>query len=228
MNYLIIGSSSAIAQHLQNSLISSSQKVWSLSRSVVNPDATHHLTWQSVKDELPNDFLPDELHGLVYFPGTINLKPFHRTSQEDFMNDLEINFLGAVKTLQWALPSLKKGNASVVLLSTVATSIGMSFHSSIASSKGALEGLAKSLAAEWAPSIRVNVVAPSLTNTPLASSFLSTEDKRQAAMKRHPLNKFGTPDDISNAVKFLLSPESSWMTGQTLHVDGGLSSVKIF
>lgn len=228
MNYLIIGSSSVIANHLQKNLLSSSQEIWSLSRSDVNPDATHHLTWPSVKDELPNDFLPDELHGLVYFPGTISLKPFHRTSQDDFMKDLEINFLGAVKTLQWALPSLKKGNASVVLLSTVAASIGMSFHSSIASSKGALEGLAKSLAAEWAPSIRVNVVAPSLTDTPLASGFLSTEDKRQAAMKRHPLNKFGTPDDISNAVKFLLSPESSWMTGQTLHVDGGLSSVKIF
>jgi NAD(P)-dependent dehydrogenase (short-subunit alcohol dehydrogenase family) len=165
---------------------------------------------------------------LVYCPGTINLKPFHRFSIEDFQKDYEVNVLGAIKVLQACLKGLKKSeSASVVLFSTVAVQVGLGFHSSISSAKGAVEGLAKSLAAEWAPNkIRVNVVAPSLTDTPLASALLGNEDKKEASNKRHPLGRYGQPEDIAGAAVFLLSTDASWMTGQVLHLDGGMSSVK--
>ena len=172
---------------------------------------------------------PERLDGLVYFPGTIVLKPFHRLTAEDFQRDLQVNFFGAIVALQSALPALKaSGNASVVLFSTVAVAQGMPMHASIAAAKGAVEGLAKSLAAEWAPMIRVNVIAPSLTDTPLASAFLNTELKKEAAAKRHPLQQVGQPDDIAAAVAQLLSDTSRFMTGQVLRIDGGLSSVRIF
>ena len=172
--------------------------------------------------------LPEVIDGLVYCPGTINLKPFHRFSIEDFQKDYEVNVLGAVKVLQTCLKGLKKSeSASVVLFSTVAVQVGLGFHSSISSAKGAVEGLAKSLAAEWAPNkIRVNVVAPSLTDTPLASALLGNDDKKEASNKRHPLGRYGQPEDIAGAAVFLLSNEASWMTGQVLHLDGGMSSIK--
>jgi NAD(P)-dependent dehydrogenase (short-subunit alcohol dehydrogenase family) len=165
---------------------------------------------------------------LVYCPGSINLKPFHRFEIEDFRNDYEINVLGAVKVLQACLKPLKKsGSASVVLFSTVAVQVGLGFHASIASAKGAVEGLVKTLAAEWALSgIRVNAVAPSLTDTPLASQLLASDEKKEASKKRHPMGRYGSPDDIAGTVYYLLSEDSTWMTGQILHVDGGLSSVK--
>ncbi|MCU0415865.1 MAG: SDR family oxidoreductase [Cytophagaceae bacterium] len=227
MNYLFIGNSSAIASSVQKHIDSSSHNLWTVGRSTSDIASAHHHTWSSVEDPLPTDFLPDTLHGFVYFPGTINLKPFHRTSEEDFLSDYKVNVLGAVRSLQWAMGSLKKGNGSVVLISSVAATTGMGFHSSIASAKSALEGLARSLAAEWAPHIRVNAVAPSLTDTPLAEKFLSSEDKRQASIKRHPLSKIGAPDDIASAINFLLQPSSAWMTGQVIAVDGGLSSLRL-
>jgi len=172
---------------------------------------------------------PERLDGLVYFPGTIVLKPFHRLTAEDFQRDLQVNFFGALAALQSALPALKaSGNASVVLFSTVAVAQGMPMHASISAAKGAVEGLAKSLAAEWAPMIRVNVIAPSLTETPLASAFLNSELKKEAAAKRHPLQQVGQPEDIAAVVAHLLSDTSRFMTGQVLRMDGGLSSVRIF
>ncbi|MFM2170115.1 MAG: hypothetical protein RI957_344 [Verrucomicrobiota bacterium] len=172
---------------------------------------------------------PEKLDSLVYFPGTISLKPFHRISHDDFARDLQINLLGAVHALQSALPALKaSGNASVVLFSSIAVAQGMSFHASIAAAKGAVEGLARSLAAEWAPLIRVNVLAPSLTDTPLAQSLLSDETKRAAAAKRHPLQQVGQADDIVALLDFLISDHSRFMTGQILRPDGGLSSVRLF
>ncbi|WP_291780669.1 SDR family oxidoreductase [Cecembia sp.] len=172
--------------------------------------------------------LPEAIDGLVYCPGTINLKPFHRFTIEDFQQDYEINLLGAVKVLQASLKGLKKStSASVVLYSTVAVGVGLGFHASISSAKGAVEGLTRSLAAEWAPSkIRVNAVAPSLTDTPLASQLLGNEDKKEASNKRHPLGRYGKPEDIAAATIYLLSEESGWMTGQVLHLDGGMSSIK--
>ena len=170
---------------------------------------------------------PDKLDGLIYCPGTIQLKPFHRLTAEDFQKDFQINVLGAVAALQSALPALKaSSNASVVLFSTVAVAQGMPMHASIASAKGAIEGLTKSLAAEWAPLIRVNAIAPSLTDTALASFLLNSDLKKEAAAKRHPLQRIGAPDDAAQLVEYLLSDAAKFMTGQILHWDGGLSSVR--
>ena len=173
--------------------------------------------------------LPERLGGLVYFPGSIQLKPFHRLSDEDFLNDLQTNLLGAVRAIRAALPALKASESgSIVLFSTVAVAEGMPFHASIAAAKAAVEGLARSLAAELAPRIRVNVIAPSLTDTPLASGLLGNEARREAAAKRHPLNAVGSPDDVAGLVAFLLASGSRFMTGQVLRPDGGLSSVRLF
>ncbi len=172
---------------------------------------------------------PEKLDGLVYFPGTIQLKPFHRLTAEDFQKDFQVNLLGAVAALQSALPALKaSGNASVVLFSTVAVAQGMPMHASIASAKGAVEGLTRSLAAEWAPVIRVNAIAPSLTDTPLASALLNSDLKKEASAKRHPLQRIGSSNEFSEIVEFLLSDAARFMSGQIIHVDGGLSSVKLF
>jgi NAD(P)-dependent dehydrogenase (short-subunit alcohol dehydrogenase family) len=172
--------------------------------------------------------LPEVIDGVVYTPGTINLKPFHRISISDFQKEMDVNFFGAVRVLQACLKGLKKSSSpSVVLYSTVAVQTGMGFHAGIASAKGAIEGLTRSLAAEWAPSkIRVNAIAPSLTDTPLASALLSTPEKKEASDKRHPLGRVGSSLDIAEATFFLLSPKSSWMTGQILHIDGGMSNLK--
>ena len=172
---------------------------------------------------------PEKIDGLVYAPGSINLKPFNRLTEEDFRNDFEINVLGAVKIIQKLLSNLKKSdNASIVLFSSVAAKTGMPFHASIATSKAAIEGLTKSLAAELAAQkIRVNAIAPSLTDTPLASQLLSSEERREASAKRHPLQKIGQPEEIAKMVVFLLSESGSWITGQTIGIDGGIGSLKI-
>ncbi|BCX48980.1 oxidoreductase [Haloferula helveola] len=177
----------------------------------------------------PDFELPEKLGGLVYFPGTINLKPFHRLSDDDFLSDFQTNCLGAVRVIRKALPALKAGApSSVVLFSTVAVAQGMPFHASVAAAKAAVEGLGKSLAAELAPHVRVNVIAPSLTDTPLASGLLGSDAKREAAEKRHPLQSIGRPEDVAGLVAFLLSDASKFMTGQVLRPDGGLSNVRTF
>jgi NAD(P)-dependent dehydrogenase (short-subunit alcohol dehydrogenase family) len=177
-------------------------------------------------DTLPG--LPEVIDGVVYCPGTINLKPFHRITITEFKQEMDVNFFGAVRLLQACLKGLKKSaNPAVVLYSTVAVQTGMGFHAGIASAKGAIEGLTRSLAAEWAPSkIRVNAIAPSLTETPLAAALLSSPERKEASDKRHPLGRVGTPEDIAEATSFLLSPKSSWMTGQIIHVDGGMAHLK--
>ena len=173
--------------------------------------------------------LPPLLDGLVYFPGTITLKPFHRLTAEDFLRDFQVNCLGAAVAIQAALPALKAASsASVVLFSSVAVVQGMAFHASIAAAKAAVEGLTRSLAAELAPTIRVNAIAPSLTDTPLAGNLLNSDAKMDASAKRHPLQQVGDPDDVARLVAFLLAPESRFMTGQILRPDGGLSSVRTF
>jgi len=172
---------------------------------------------------------PDRLDGLAYFPGTIALKPFHRMTDEDFRRDLQVNFFGAVEALRSALPALKaSGSASVVLFSTVAVAQGMPMHAGIAAAKGALEGLARSLAAEWAPVVRVNVVAPGLTDTPLAAALLADDARRAAAAKRHPLQRVGEAGQAAELTAWLLGPGSVFMTGQVLRPDGGLSAVRTF
>tara|TARA_B110000240_G_scaffold119139_1_gene133375 strand:+ start:1531 stop:2232 length:702 start_codon:yes stop_codon:yes gene_type:complete len=185
-----------------------------------------YIRFDVLNDEFDLEKIPESLHGFVYFPGSINLRPFRGLKISTFEEDLNINFISMVKTLQKVLNNLKKSeNCSVVLYSTVAVKIGMPFHSSVSASKGAIEGFAKSLAAEFAPNIRVNVVAPSLTDTPLASRFLNNEVKKEKVGDRHPLKRHGNAIDIANSTAFLLSDESSWLTGQILGVDGGMSTL---
>lgn len=222
-NIVIIGGNSGIGKAALVKLNEMGAKVYTYSSS---EEGDHKLDVSEDFDEIPN--LPEVIDGLLYCPGSINLKPFHRFTTEDFQKDYNINVLGAVRVLQACMKGLKKSDsASVVLFSTVAVGIGLGFHSSISSAKGAVEGLAKSLAAEWAPNkIRVNVVAPSLTDTPLAGQLLGTDDKKEASNKRHPLGRYGQPEDIASAAVYLLSDHASWMTGQVLHLDGGLSTLR--
>ena len=170
--------------------------------------------------------VPEKLHGFIYLPGSINLRPFRSLSLESFREDLEINLIGLIKTLKFVLNNLKKSeSASLIFFSTVAVQKGMAFHSSVAASKGAIEGLSKSLASELSPNIRVNVIAPSLVDTPLANRFLNNEQKKQKASEKHPLKKIGNPADIGEMIEFLISEKSSWITGQIIGVDGGLSTL---
>jgi len=172
--------------------------------------------------------ISEHIDGLVYFPGTINLKPFNRLSEDEFLTDYQINSLGAAAFIQAYLSNLKKGtDPSIVLISTVAVAVGMPFHSSIAMAKGAIEGLTKSLAAEFAPTIRVNCIAPSLTATPIAEKFVNTPEKIEASQKRNPLRKVGQPADLANAIAFILSAKSSWVTGQVIAIDGGMNNLKV-
>ncbi|MEX2566107.1 MAG: SDR family oxidoreductase [Cyclobacteriaceae bacterium] len=222
-NIVVIGGNSGIGKGIVALLEEKGAQVFKYSSS---QSGNSHLDITEDFQEIEG--LPDAIHGLVYCPGTIHLKPFHRFSISEFQSDIEINFLGAVKVLQAAQKGLKKSSgSSVVLFSTVAVQTGMGFHSSIASAKGAVEGLCRSLAAEWASfDIRVNAIAPSLTDTPLADPLLSNEEKKLAASKRHPLGRYGTVEDIAEAAYYLLSDKSSWMTGQVLKVDGGMSTLK--
>ena len=182
-------------------------------------------TFDVLTDEFP---VQDHFDSLIYCPGSINLKPFKNLTDQDFKNDMDINFNGAVKCIKSSLPLLNKnGISSIVLFSTIAVAQGMPFHASIASAKGAVEALAKSLAAEFAPHIRVNVVAISITDTPLASKILGNEKGLENSKNRHPLKKVGHPDDVAAMVDFLISDEAQWITGQIFRIDGGLSSIKL-
>jgi NAD(P)-dependent dehydrogenase (short-subunit alcohol dehydrogenase family) len=224
---LVVGGSSGIGASIVDKLVSSGCEVINASRRS-NPKASVNIALDVLSDFTQLDGIPDQLDGVVYCPGSINLKPFQSLSIDHFQEDLEVNVLGAVKVLKATWKALRKsGNAGVVLFSTVAVSQGMNFHASVATSKGAIEGLMRSLAAEWSRSnIRVNAIAPSLTDTPMASNLLSSEEKRNASSERHPLKRVGTAEELAETAIFLLSDHASWMTGQTIHIDGGMSSVR--
>ena len=224
---LIIGATSGIGKALAQKLTSQNEQVISISRTTTDLINTQHYT-HDILSEIDLPKLEGAIDGIVYCPGSISLKPFRAIKQQDYKNDFELNVLGAIKCIQAYTANLQLSkNASIVLFSTIAVQMGMPFHSSVAISKGAIEGLTKSLAAEFSPKIRVNCVAPSLTNTPLADKFINTPDKLEASNNRHPLKRIGTPDDLANMVEFLLSNNSSWITGQILHVDGGMSTLKV-
>ena len=230
-NILVVGGSSGIGLSLVKLLHQQKANIFVVSRS---PSEEWPEDIQFLKADITGNldavemFLPQQLHGLVYCVGSINLKPFTRLTAEDFLNDYKLNVLGAALILQKSIKPIKNATgASIVLISTVAAKTGMPYHGSIAAAKGAVEGMALSLAAELAAQqIRVNVVAPSLTDTPMAHNLLSTQEKREASAKRHPLGKIGQPEDISHLIAFLLSEESSWMTGQVIGLDGGLGKLK--
>lgn len=228
-NIVIIGGSHGIGLSLVKEL-ESSNNVYVASRTNENLGGLNvtHIPFDVLTDTLDASQLPEQIDGFVYCPGSINLRPFKGLKVESFEQDMQINFFGAVKTIQTILPQLTAaGQSSVVLFSSVAASMGMPFHTSIAAAKGAVEGFAKALAAEYASKIRVNVIAPSLTQTPLADKFLNNETKQEKAAERHPMKRFGQPEDLSKMALFLLSDASSWMTGQILHVDGGMSTLLV-
>ena len=231
-NFVVIGGSSGIGSAIVNQLSTLGHRVFATYNhtdvsGISLPNVSfHHL---DVTDEnLDFSWVPEVVHGVVYCPGAIALLPFGRLKQENILTDFQLQVVGAVNVLQNLLPQLKKsGSGSVVLFSTVAVQTGFNFHSQVAISKGAIEGLTRSLAAEMAPTIRVNAIAPSITNTPLASKFLSSDEKVAANEKRHPLQRIGSSEDIAQSGVFLLTESSSWITGQILKVDGGISTIKI-
>lgn len=230
-NILIVGGGSGIGREVVARLSKSGHTLTATSRNPVSAEgaANCHFQQFDVTDPAQVLELPEVLDGVVYMPGTINLKPFHRLTREDFAHDMEVNFFGAARVLQQVLPALKRApskSAAIVLFSSVAATTGMPFHASIGAAKAAVEGLARSLAAELAPSIRVNVVAPSLADTPLAAALLSDEKRAEAAAKRHPLNRIGDPAEIAELVEYLISDGSRFMTGQVIGIDGGMSSVR--
>lgn len=226
--YLFIGGSYGIGAAMVD-LLKEDHKLIVASRTApaAHPNISHQ-TFDVLQDAPEKLLLPEALDGLVYCPGSIQLKPFHRLKDEEFMQALEVNTMGLVRVLRKVHPNLKAAEqASVVLFSTVAVGKGMPFHSGVAMAKGALEGLGRSLAAEWAPQVRVNMIAPSLTDTPLAAKWLSSQEKRDRMAERHPLKKIGTASDIAALGVYLLTSASSWMSGQTLAVDGGMSTIKL-
>ena len=228
-NILLIGGSYgiglAIAKELENK-----NNIFVASRTSEAIDGLNvtHIPFDVSTDVLDVSKLPAVIDGLVYCPGSINLRPFRGLKLETFESDMQINFFNMVKVVQQILPQLTASNqASIVLFSSVAASMGMPFHTSVAAAKGAIEGFAKALAAEYAPKIRVNVIAPSLTNTPLADKFLNNETKQEKSAERHPLKRFGQPEDLAKMATFLLSENASWISGQILHVDGGMSTLLV-
>jgi NAD(P)-dependent dehydrogenase (short-subunit alcohol dehydrogenase family) len=230
--YLIAGGSRGIGLELVGLLAASAARIDVWSRSAdglpVGGPIRHVSCDVTGPDPMPDP--PESIQGAVYCPGTVNLKSFRALSEDDFRRDWEVNVLGAVRFLKACQPRLAgiDGNpASVVLFSTVAVGQGMPMHSSVAAAKGAVEGLVRSLAAEWAPKVRVNAIAPALVDTALVERMLSTPEKREAMAARYPLKRVGTAADAAALASFLLSPQSGWITGQVLGLDGGMSAVRV-
>ncbi|PQJ32812.1 oxidoreductase [Nonlabens arenilitoris] len=227
-NILLIGGShgigNAIVQHMYQN-----NNIYVASRENENlPDGVTHINFDALTDELDTTALPESLDGFVYCPGSINLKPFKMLKQKHFEDDMNINFFSMLKVTRTVLPLLtKEGTSSMVYFSTVAVGTGMPFHTSVAAAKGAIEGFAKALAAEYAPTVRVNVIAPSLVDTPLAGRLLNNDAKKEKMGEMHPLKRVGTPDDIASVAAFLLEQNTGWITGQVIGVDGGKGTLNL-
>ena len=223
---IIVGGSKGIGKAIAQRLLPT-HNIINISRNA--PDYQHenltHYSCDILTDDLPQIEAAD---GLVYCPGSINLKPINRLSLDDFRADFEINVLGAVKSIQTYLSILKKGSApSILLFSTVAAKLGMPFHASIAASKSGVEGLVKSLGAELAPTLRINAIAPTVTDTDLASKLLRNEKMIENMTERHPLKKFLKPEEVADMAEFLLSEKSASISGQIFELDCGIVTFKI-
>jgi len=226
-NILLIGGSRGIGLEMAKGL-HEEYNVYIASRSSDALDTlnVHHISFDATSDLFPENQIPEIIHGFVYCPGSINLKPLKMLALDAFREEMELNFFSLVRVVKTILPKMGEGG-SMVFFSTIAVGTGMPFHTSVASAKGAIEGFAKSLAAECAPKIRVNCIAPSLVDTPLAGRLLSNDKKREMMSQRHPLKRVGEAVDIANLAVFLLSTKSSWVTGQVLGVDGGMSTLNV-
>ena len=225
-NIVIIGGSKGIGsaillQQLENNV------VYNISRNA--PEITHpnlkHFSVDVLKDTLPEI---ENIDTLIYCPGSINLKPIASLSIDDFRNDFEINVIGAVKTIQKYLPALKKGNnPSIVLFSTVAAKLGMPFHASIATAKAGVEGLVKSLGAELASVVRINAIAPTITETSLAAEILRNDRMKENMIERHPMKGYLKPEEVANMANFLISENAKSISGQVFEMDYGIVTFKI-
>lgn len=222
---LIIGGTKGIGKAIIDLLIEEN-KITCMSRNVsdYNHENYNHLQLDATLDNFPN---LDKIDSLVYCPGSINLKPISTLSIEDFRNDFELNVIGAVKSIKKYLPLLKKGeNPSILLFSTVATKLGMPYHASVSASKSAIDGIVKTLGAELAPKIRINAIAPTITNTELASKILRNEKVLENMIERHPLKKILSANEVAKMAKFLISEDGSSISGQIINMDAGIVSFK--
>jgi 3-oxoacyl-[acyl-carrier protein] reductase len=228
-NILIIGVNSVIGTELFKLLsLAKDNTVYTTSRSSFDINEERHQMISSNEEDINTDLLPDEIHELYFLPGSINLKPFKMLKESDFRNDFEINVMGLVKVLHKVIKSLIVGNGSVLTFSSVAANIGLDFHSSIATSKSALEGFVKSMAAEYATKVRFNSLAISLTNTKLAGKLLNSDTKIELAKSRNPLKMIGDPIKIAKFASVINSTDCDWISGEVIHFDGGMSSLRTF
>lgn len=226
-HYVIVGGSKGIGKATAELLAAEGHRITVFSRTPYEGPA-HTIEWEQfdVMTDDWDDLMPESIDGLMYAVGSINLKPFRGLKIETFEEDYRLNVLGAVKALQAAQKNFNnEGTPSCVLFSTVAVQRGMPFHASISAAKGAVEGLVRTIASEWKGKARINAIAPSLTDTPLASKLLSTPEKKDAMGQNNPMGRVGEASDIAEMAAFLLTDKSSWITGQIMHVDGGLSAI---
>ena len=180
---------------------------------------------ENFSEKIFNDLGESPINGLAYCVGSIDLKPLKLTKKSDFMQSFNLNLISATEVIKSLADNLKKNKGSIVLFSTVAVKQGFPNHAIVSSAKGAIEGLTLALAAEFAPNVRVNCIAPSLTNSKISNFLLKNEKVAEGIAKMHPMKRIGEGGDSASVAKFLLTDESSWITGQILGVDGGRSSV---
>lgn len=225
-NIVIIGGSKGIGNAILKEAIENN-KVINISRNL--PEISHPNLTNFQLDVLATE-LPDieQVDVLIYCPGSINLKPIVSLGIDDFRNDFEINVIGAVKSIQKYLPTLKKGtNPSIILFSTVAAKLGMPFHASIATAKSGVEGLVKSLGAELAPTVRVNAIAPTITETSLSAAILRNDRMKENMIERHPMKGYLNPEEVAGMANFLMSDSAKSISGQVFEMDCGIVSFKI-